>query len=105
MGKGSGLNQLIVVLITAVVTGIVSISGIWFGSYLTRGTDTEKWRRDHALETYYQMVEAVQVVLTESDRIYITAECGTDNHVKQGEVVLAKMFLERDPFKPKHILS
>ncbi len=85
------MNQLTVVLITALVTGIVSISGVWFGSYLTRENETEKWRRDHALEAYTELIKAVEIVKFESDRIYIAKDCGTKEHNEQAEVVLDKV--------------
>lgn len=87
------MNQLLLVLITALVTGILSVSGIWVGSRLTRDNEDRKWRRDHALEAYSQFVEAVDEVRFESDRIYISTEyeCGTEEHKKQAEVVLDKM--------------
>jgi hypothetical protein len=86
------MNQLLVILITAMVTGVVSISGLWIGSYLTRENDAEKWRRDHALEAYSQFIEAVEAARFESDRIYISTEykCGTEDHKKQAEVILDK---------------
>jgi hypothetical protein len=70
-----------------------ALMGTLLTNYLTRGSDTEKWRRDHALEAYFQMVEAVEVVRFETDRIYISTEyqCGTDEHKKQAELILDKV--------------
>ena len=50
------MNQLLLVLITALVTGVVSISGIWFGSRLTRVAEDRKWRRDRVVEAYAEFL-------------------------------------------------
>ena len=61
------MNQILLVLITAVVTGAVSISGIWLGSRLTRQNESQKWRRDRCLEAYSELVRVVELVRHESD--------------------------------------
>jgi hypothetical protein len=83
------MNQFLVILITALLSGAVSVAGIWITNYLTRTSETEKWRRDHALEAYTELVKAVEGVLFEADRIYLM-ECGTEEHVKQAGIVLDK---------------
>jgi hypothetical protein len=84
------MDQLLVVLITALVTGVVSVSGIWFGSYLTRGNEDRKWRRDRCLQAYSEVLEAVYMVGFEADRVYFGGDCGTQEHGKQTAIVLEK---------------
>ena len=85
------MNQISLVLITAVVTGAVSISGIWLGSRLTRQNESQKWRRDRCLEAYSELVRVVELVRHESDICYLAKECGTEEHTKQAEIVFLKM--------------
>jgi hypothetical protein len=85
------MNQILLVLITAVVTGAVSISGIWLGSRLTRQNESQKWRRDRCLEAYSELVRVVELVRHESDICYLAKECGTEEHTKQAEIVFLKM--------------
>jgi hypothetical protein len=87
------MNQLLLVLITALVTAGFSFTGLWIGARLTRGNEDRKWRRDHAIESYFEFIEAVETAQHESDRIYISTEyeCGTEDHAKQAAVVLDKM--------------
>jgi hypothetical protein len=85
------VNQILLVLITALVTGVVSITGIWFGSRLTRKSEDRKWRRDHALEAYTELIAAIDIVIFECDRIYVGVKCGTTEHNEQAELVLEKL--------------
>lgn len=85
------MNQLLVVLITALVTGVVSVSGIWFGSYLTRGNEDRTWRRDRCLEAYSELLRTVEMVRFEADAAYSGADCGTQEHAKQHGIVLEKV--------------
>jgi hypothetical protein len=82
------MSQLLLVLITALVTGVPSI---WFGSYLTRGNEDRKWRRDRCLEAYSEVLRAVDSVRFEADATYFGADCGTEEHAKQHEIVLEKV--------------
>ena len=72
------------------VTGVVSVSGIWFGSYLTRGNEDRKWRRDHALEAYSEFIRLVNAITVEAGNVYI-AECGTVESVKHRKKLLEKL--------------
>jgi hypothetical protein len=85
------MNQLLLVLITALVTGAVSVSGIWLGSYLTRGNEDRKWRRDRCLEAYSELLRAAESVRFEADAAYFGADCGTQEHAKQHGIVLEKV--------------
>jgi hypothetical protein len=84
------MNQLVIVLITALVTGVVSMSGIWVGSRLTRENEDRKWRRDHALEAYSEFIRLVNAIVAEAGNVYIT-ETGTVESVKHREKVLEKL--------------
>jgi hypothetical protein len=84
------MNQLTVVLITALVTGVISISGIWFGSHLTRKSENRKWRRDHALEAYSQFSRQVDVIVEEATTVYRT-QCGSEQHIKHGMMAAEKL--------------
>jgi hypothetical protein len=84
------MNQLLLVLITALVTGVVSISGIWFGSRLTRGNEDRKWRRDHALEAYSEFLSAVKIAISAYGLAY-GAECGTEKYAKHSGEALDKV--------------
>src|ERR1700730_12843286 len=44
------MDQLLVVLITALVTAAFSFTGLWIGARLTRRNEARKWRRDRVLE-------------------------------------------------------
>jgi hypothetical protein len=81
------MTQLVIVLVTALVT----IFTIWFGSYLTRKNDAEKWRRDHALQAYWEFLGAMEAVAFEADAAYYGSDCGTEKHVKQGGLILEKV--------------
>ena len=81
------MDQLLVVLIIALVTGAFSFTGIWIGARLTRGNEDRKWRRDHILEAYSELIHAVEVVISEAGLAYGEA-CGTESHTKRREVVL-----------------
>jgi hypothetical protein len=81
------VNQLIVVLITALVT----LSSVWFGSYLARGNEDRKRRRDRCLEAYSEVLRAVASVQFEADAIYCGADCETEEHPKQHGIVLEKV--------------
>jgi hypothetical protein len=81
------MSQLLVALITALGTG----ASIWFGSYLTRGNEDRKWRRDRCLEAYSEVLRAVESVRFEADATYFGADCGTEEHAKQHEIVLEKV--------------
>jgi hypothetical protein len=84
------MNQLIVVLITALVTGAISISSLWLGSRLTRSNEDRKWRRDHALEACSTFISLVDAITLEADNAYLL-ECGTEEHAKQGVIVVEKL--------------
>jgi hypothetical protein len=84
------MNQFLLVLITALVTGIVSVTGIWFGSSLTRGNEDWKWRRDHALEAYSTFMQAVDQLRKETDNLYFV-DCDTDAWVKQADLLYDKI--------------
>jgi hypothetical protein len=85
------MNQLTVVLVTALVTGVVSVSGIWLGSHLTRENEDRKWRRDHALEAYSEVIKAVEAVRNAADISYFVEACETEKHGKQIGVVADKL--------------
>jgi hypothetical protein len=85
------MSQLLLVLITALVTGVISISGIWVGSWLTRAGEDRKWRRDRCLEAYSEFLLTVELVKKECDVCYLTKQCGTEEHIKQSELVYHKM--------------
>jgi hypothetical protein len=89
------MNQLILVLLTVLVTGTVSTSGIWLGSRLTRGNEDRKWRRDRALETYSDFLQAAEMVRLAAHAAYLGPDCGTPEHAKQHGIVnerLAEMY-------------
>jgi hypothetical protein len=92
------MNQLTVVLITALVTGVVSVSGIWFGSYLTRGNEDRKWRRDQALEAYSEFIRLVNAITVEAGNVYVI-ECGTEEFLRHQVVLfenLAELYRTND---------
>jgi hypothetical protein len=81
------MNQLAIVLITALVTGIISISAVWLGSHLTRENEIRKWRRDQALEAYVDVLKASATVYFESVATYL-AECNTEEQTKHVHLVM-----------------
>jgi hypothetical protein len=83
------LVVLITAAVTSVLTGAVSISGIWLGSRLTRQNEDRKWRRESALQAYSELLGAVDKVRFESDHLYHT-ECGIER-LKQADLVLDKV--------------
>jgi len=84
------MNQLLLVLITALVTSVVSISGIWFGSRLTRVAEDRKWRRDRVVEAYAEFLSAVDVAIAVAGNAY-GARYGSDEHAEQCRLVLEKV--------------
>ena len=85
------MNQLIIVLITALLTALGTSATIWLGSRLTRENEDRKWRRDRALEAYSEILGAVEMVRFEADAAYIRDECETEEHGKQHIIVLEKV--------------
>jgi hypothetical protein len=90
-GRRDPMNKLTVVLVTALVTGVVSVSGIWLGSHLTGENEDRKWRRDHALEAYSELIRAVEAVRNAADISYFVEDCGTEKHAKQNGIVADKL--------------
>jgi hypothetical protein len=84
------MNQLAVVLITALGTGSISMSAIWIGGRLTRANEDRKWRRDHALEAYSEFIRLVDATTREANNAYLL-ECGTEEHAKQGVKVVEQL--------------
>jgi hypothetical protein len=87
---GISLNQLLLVLITALVTGAFSFTGLWIGARLTRGNEDRKWRRDQALEAYSEFLSAAEMAISEAGMAY-GAHCGTEDHTKHCEAVMDKV--------------
>jgi hypothetical protein len=81
------MDQLPVVLTTAFVT----IFCVWLGSYLTRGNEARKWRRERCLDAYSEVLGAIDMVRHEADAAYFDADCGTPQHIKQHEIVFEKV--------------
>jgi hypothetical protein len=84
------MNQLIVVLITALVTGAISISSLWLGSRLTRTNEDRKWRRDHALEAYSEFGHLVNAISLKAKDAYM-AECESEQYSKHGKTIVEKI--------------
>ena len=78
-------------VVIALVTALVTIFAIWFGSYLTRENDAKKWRRDHALQAYSEFLGAMEEVTFEAGAAYYGTDCGTAKHVKHQGLVLEKV--------------
>ena len=88
------MNQLIVILVTALVTGVVSVSSLWLGIHLTRKNEDRKWRRDRALEAYADILKASAAVQFESTAAYF-AECNTEeqmNHVRLVHTAVGELY-------------
>ncbi len=47
-----------------------TLGGVWLGRYLERDNEALKWRREHALEAYTQVLRACAVVMDEADNIF-----------------------------------
>lgn len=84
------MNQFLLVLVTALVTGVVSFTGIWFGSNLTRGNEDLKWRREHALEAYSNYIRLIDTIIHEASKAY-RAECGTEELRKSADILVEKL--------------
>jgi hypothetical protein len=54
--------------------------GVWLGSHLTRGNEDRKWRRDHCLEAYADVLRTCHVVVNEAGAIYNNAAKGVSNN-------------------------
>jgi hypothetical protein len=83
--------QSVLLIFTAMVGIAGTLGGVWLGSYLERDNEALKWRRGHVLEAYSDFVRAVEVALTESDRMYVIEECKTEGHHKQAQTLFEKM--------------
>lgn len=82
-----------------VVLAIVGVSGTllgaWLGSSLTRGNQERQWRRDRALETSSDVLQAAEMVRLAAHEAYLGPDCGTIEHAKQHGIVherLAEMY-------------
>jgi hypothetical protein len=60
----------IFVIVLALIAVCGTLGGVWLGRYLERDNDAMKWRRDHALQSYTDFIQACSVVMEESDKIY-----------------------------------
>lgn len=92
------------------VVPIMALVGVVVGAAITTGinyllavrkeaTDTRNWRRDHCLEAYSELMGLVNTTVTAAGECYY-AECGTETHIKNCEIVFAKVpELNRISFK------
>jgi hypothetical protein len=47
-----------------------TLGGVWLGRYLERDNEALKWRREHVLAAYTEVLRACAVVMDEADNIY-----------------------------------
>jgi hypothetical protein len=73
------------------VMGLIGVAGtlggVWLGRYLERGNEAVKWRREHCLNAYTDLLRACDVILFEA-----TEACQmmapTDDALAQNDLVL-----------------
>jgi hypothetical protein len=81
-------------LIVAVLAVLGTLLSVWFGSYLTRESETQKWRRDRALEAYSEVIKAVEAVRNAADISYFShfdEPCVSEQRAKHMGVVADKL--------------
>jgi hypothetical protein len=81
----------IFVIVLALIAVCGTLGGVWLGRYLERDNDAMKWRRDHALEAYSEVIKAVEAVRNAADISYFVESCETEKHGKQMGVVADKL--------------
>jgi hypothetical protein len=78
----------IFIIALALIAVCGTLGGVWLGSRLTRRNEDRKWRRDHALQSYTDFLQACSVVMEESAKIYEMEQ--SPERVGQGNVLLEK---------------
>ena len=66
-----------------------TLGGVWLGRYLERDNEALKWRREHALEAYTEVLRACAVVMDEADNIYHLEPSA--ERVAQGKLLFEKV--------------
>lgn len=90
MEIGSGekmekINPLWLALVTGAIAILSSISSLWFGSSLSREAEDRKWRRDHCLEIYTEVLKVCETVHLESLIAY-NADANSEEQEKHGRL-------------------
>jgi hypothetical protein len=78
----------IFVVILTLIAVCGTLGGVWLGRYLERDNDALKWRRDHALQAYTEVICACSIVMEEADNVYEMEE-GAER-VAQAKVLFEK---------------
>ena len=79
----------LIVIVLALLTVCGTLGGVWLGRYLERDNETLKWRREHALEAYTEVLRACAVVMDEADNIYHMEPSA--ERVAQGKLLFEKV--------------
>ena len=66
-----------------------TLGGVWLGRYLERDNEALKWRREHALEAFTEVLRACAVVMDEADNIYHLEPSA--ERVAQGKLLFEKV--------------
>ena len=90
----------------AVLAVVGTLGGVWLGHYFERDNEVFKWRRDHALEAYSEVIKAVEAVRNAADISYFSyfnGPCVTEQHAKHMGIVADKLAeLLEDSSKPQN---
>ena len=99
------MDQQVVIVVTAAVTGVVWLSSVWLGSHLVRENEHRTWRRDRCLQVYSEILAAVQQVNLESIAAYFGPDCGTQEHADQYKIVMNKIAEMHRVFRSGFLLA
>jgi hypothetical protein len=84
----------VLMILLAVLAVVGTLGGVWLGHYLERDNEVFKWRRDHALEAYSEVIKAVEAVRNAADISYFSyfnGPCVTEQHAKHMGIVADKL--------------
>src|ERR1700736_4719519 len=79
----------IMMIFLALLAVAGTLGGVWLGRYLERDNESLKWRREHALAAYTEVLRACAVVMDEADNIYHMED--SVERVAQGKLLFDKV--------------
>jgi hypothetical protein len=79
----------VMMILLALLAVAGTLGGVWLGRYLERDNEALKWRREHALQAYTEVLRACAVVMDEADNIYHMEPSA--ERVAQGKLLFEKV--------------
>jgi hypothetical protein len=83
------MDSPVMTILLALLAVAGTFGGVWLGRYLERDNEALKWRREHALQAYAEVLRACAVVMDEADNIYHMEPSA--ERVAQGRLLFEKV--------------